>query len=138
MLILSALFFFISILESGCASHKAQAVLNNDWIRFGHGGGVMGKEYTSLVKKDGEIRQDGAVLGELTTKQQSQLKKNLETLGIERIVYNEPGNLYRFLEIEDPVHGWRRIVWDPGNPNAPDGLNLIYDFLEYLKSKQSK
>jgi hypothetical protein len=138
VLIMSAFIFINFFIGSGCSSQKSQVSLNNDWIRFGHGGGVMGKEYTSVIEKGGKIRLDGVHVGSLSKNQKSQLNKNMETLGIYRLVYNEPGNLYRFLEVEDPSQGWRRIVWDPGSSRAPAGLNLIYEFLEDIKNKRSQ
>ncbi|MBK9272347.1 MAG: hypothetical protein IPM48_12200 [Saprospiraceae bacterium] len=106
-----------------------------DLLRFGHGGGVLGKEYVFFLKTDGTIWDQSGLNVKLSSNQLKQVLKNIEFAKLRDSRYNQPGNLYQFVEIENTQKEWTRIAWDPNSPYLPDKYSLFYNFMyHFLKS----
>lgn len=102
-------------------------------LRWGNGGGVVGKETTYTLLDNGQIfvRDMG---GPLTEKNKVKDKKAqamyamIETLGLQKIDFQHPGNVYDFIEVlsGDSVH---RISWGekdvPVDPKIKDLFNQL-------------
>lgn len=128
-------FAFFSVLLA-CTSSKSGKPAQ-DVLRFGHGGGVVGKEHSYFLKNNRELSGADCQTVRLSSNQYNQLLKNIEVLGIRKIHYRQPGNLYKFIEIEIPEIGWQRIVWDPSDSQVPSELTLFYEFAShFLKFNQ--
>ena len=106
-------------------------------INFGHGGGFSGMitEYTlldngQLLKK--MIHEDSfEMVVTIDKNQTTQLFENYKFLNIGNIQYDQPGNMYKFIQFNhlDADH---RITW-PGN-QYPDQYPNLKIFYENLKS----
>ncbi|MBK7812067.1 MAG: hypothetical protein IPI50_12705 [Saprospiraceae bacterium] len=120
---------------TNCGRNKSIQLDQEDLIRFGHGGGVLGKEYVFFLKRDGTIFGQDYKPGQLNSNQLKQVNKNIGFLKLRSNSFNQPGNIYQFIEVENVNHVWSRIVWDPHDPNAPDELQLFYNFVfHFLKT----
>jgi hypothetical protein len=84
-------------------------------IRWGTGGGFVGKEASHILLENGQIFSRD-IVGNTTEdaktkgKKAKALFKSLETLGIAKMEFNHPGNMYSFLEFQDGDMV-SRIVW---------------------------
>lgn len=92
-------------------------------IRWGNGGGFVGKEKSNILLENGQIFSRD-IMGNTTEadktkgKKAKALFKTIEALGLAKMEFNHPSNTYYFLEIQegDMVS---RVVW--GDKNAPVG-----------------
>ncbi|MBK7232702.1 MAG: hypothetical protein IPH93_10670 [Saprospiraceae bacterium] len=118
-----------------CGRNKSIQLDQQDLIRFGHGGGIFGREYVFFLKRDGSIFGPDTKPVQLSANQLKQVIKNIGFFKLRSNSYNQPGNIYQFIEVENENHVWSRIVWDPHDPNAPDELQLFYNFVfHFLKT----
>lgn len=97
-------------------------------LRWGSGGGYVGKETTYTLLDNGQIftRETGSKLAETTAakpKKAKALYEMMESLGLLKIDFQHPGNTYNFIEVlsGDSV---KRISWGekdhPVDPNIQD------------------
>ncbi len=109
-------------------------------LRWGNGGGVVGKQTTYTLLNNGQIfkQQLKDTLTEtVKTKRKTAaaLYKTAESLNLSKLEFQHPGNIYSFLEWQDSnaVH---RITWgDPAHP-VDAGVKSLYGQLnELLKQK---
>ena len=102
-------------------------------LRWGNGGGVVGKETTYTLLDNGQIfiRDMGGPLteiGKTKGKNAKELFGMIETLGLQKIDFQHPGNVYDFIEVlsGDSVH---RISWGekdkPVDPKIRDMFNRL-------------
>ncbi|MFN0036533.1 MAG: hypothetical protein ACKVUS_15820 [Saprospiraceae bacterium] len=95
-------------------------------LRWGNGGGIVGKEKSHILLDNGQIFSRD-ILGNLSeaskakSKKAKALFKTVETLGLAKMEFDHPGNLYSFLEWQegDMVS---RVVW--GDKNFPVGKSV--------------
>jgi len=97
-------------------------------LRWGSGGGYVGKETTYTLLDNGQVfmRETGSKLAETTAAKPKKAKamyEMMESLGLLKIDFQHPGNTYNFIEVlsGDSV---KRISWGekdhPVDPNIQD------------------
>lgn len=102
-------------------------------IRWGNGGGIVGKEKSHILLENGQIfsRDIMGSTVEATKTREKKAKtifKQIDMLGLARMVENKPGNTYSFLEFQDGDMV-SRVVW--GDKNSPD-LKSVQALFEEL------
>lgn len=108
-------------------------------IRWGNGGGIVGKEKSHILLETGQIfSRDimGSTVEATKTrgKKAKTIFKQIDTLGLARMVDNKPGNTYSFLEFQDGDMV-SRVVW--GDKNSPDlkSVQALFEELNGLLKK---
>ncbi len=107
-------------------------------INFGHGGGFSGMvtEYVlldngQLLKKMNQV-DSFEMVTTVDKNQTTQLFNNYKFLNIGSVQYDQPGNMYNFIQFHhlDAEH---KIIW-PGNqyPDQYPNLKIFYDNLKSL------
>ncbi|GAB4496172.1 MAG: hypothetical protein OHK0019_27370 [Saprospiraceae bacterium] len=107
-------------------------------LRWGSGGGIVGKETTYTLLDNGQIfiRDMGGTLtetGKAKGKTAKALYEMIGTLGLEKLDFQHPGNTYDFIEVlnGDSV---RRISWGekniPVDPKIKDLFNQLNGLLK--------
>jgi hypothetical protein len=108
-------------------------------LRWGSGGGVVGKETTYTLLDNGQIfvREMGGALtesGGTKAKTAKSLYEMIGTLGLDQLKFQHPGNTYDFVEVlnGDSVN---RISWgEKDNPVDPK-IKDLFDRLNKLVKK---
>ena len=108
-------------------------------IVFGHGGGFSGLEKTYALLENGalfeltKMGQEYIKLDKVPKEQVSQLLTNFNFLKFDELKLNEPGNTYKFIELN--VNGSQnRIVW--GNSKVDRNVSVMHEILmNLIKSK---
>lgn len=102
--------------------------LPNRQLRWGSGGGYVGKETTYTLLDNGQIfmRETGSKLAETTAAKPKKAKamyEMMESLGLSNLDFQHPGNTYSFIEVLNGDH-LKRISWGekdrPVDPNIQD------------------
>lgn len=107
-----------------CCKHTKYTAANlpADQLRWGNGGGIVGKETTYTLLENGQLfKRDGlkAELMELPPvkgKRANALVESAEKLGLLKMDFVHPGNTYQFIEFEDEGKK-SRVSW--GDPKFP-------------------
>lgn len=108
-------------------------------IRWGNGGGFVGKEKSNILLENGQIFSRD-IMGNTEEadktkgKKAKALFKTIEAIGLAKMEFNHPSNTYSFLEFQegDIVS---RVVW--GDKNAPVG-KPVEDLFAKLNSLLKK
>jgi len=111
-----------------------------EFIAFGLGGGFTGKVLKYFITKDGiiythsgeEIKKIGVSPKRIT----GQVFSNLNTLGLDKIMLNEPGNKYFF--IEPHLQGSsNKMIWgkEPlNNPNIETYFEILMNTVKAINN----
>ena len=137
--------YFLSILvifSTGCHPDTSfPAIYKGDQIAFGQGGGFSGQVTQFVLLDDGRLFQrpwrDTIVtfIDRWEKNFTKQIFQNYHTLKLENLTYNEPGDLYYFIDFQSGESMHHRIVW--GKPGFHPEENLItYYNLLFRSSKQ--
>lgn len=109
-------------------------------LRWGSGGGVVGKETTYTLLNNGQIFKKGlkepnTEAAKTKSKTAAEIFKAAAALDIAKLEFNHPYNLYSFLEWQDG-DVVQRIVW--GDPAFPvgEGVKEVFDRLNGLLTKK--
>jgi hypothetical protein len=93
----------------------------NDYIQFGGGGGFTGKVNAYYLTKAGKlymVKEDKYVkIAALPTAATDQIFKNFGTLGLDKMILNDPGNKYSFIERKEKTES-QMLKW--GNKPLDD------------------
>jgi hypothetical protein len=105
-------------------------------LRWGTGGGIVGKETTSILLQNGQVfRRDVAGVVTQASKTKSKtaasLFKTAESLNISKLEFNHPGNIYSFLEWQDG-DAVQRMVWGDAQQPVDPGVKALFDRLNGL------
>jgi hypothetical protein len=108
-------------------------------LRWGSGGGVVGKERMYILLDNGQIFviEGGKILSEVGStkgKTAKALYETVATLGLEKINFQHPGNIYDFVEVlsGDSVH---RISWGAKDQPVDPKIKDLFDQLNGLLKK---
>lgn len=108
-------------------------------LRWGNGGGVAGKETMYTLLDNGQIfvREQGGQLtetGKTKGKKAKALYEMIGTLGLEKLDFQHPGNVYDFVEVlnGDSV---KRISWGAKDNPVDPKIKDFYDQLNGLLKK---
>jgi hypothetical protein len=128
------------MLWSGCKGSKYSAEkLPEQQLRWGTGGGFVGKESAYILCDNGQIfSRDIMGVTKSAGKAKSKLAKahfkTVETLQISKIDFTHPGNTYSFLEWQDGDMV-RRIVWGDKAFPVEKSVEDLYGALNGLLKK---
>ena len=95
-------------------------------IRWGNGGGFVGKESAHILCENGQIFSRDIMgktseAGKTKGKKAKELFKTMESLNLAKMEFHHPGNIYNFLEFQDGDMV-SRAVW--GDKNFPPEKRL--------------
>ena len=110
-------------------------------LRWGSGGGFVGKETTYTLLENGQIfiRKIGGELtdaGSTKPRKAKSLYKTSETLGLANLDFQHPGNTYSFIEVlsGDAV---QRISWGNAQHPVDKGVAELFAQLNELVKKEN-
>jgi hypothetical protein len=104
-------------------------------IEFGQGGGFSGAVTQFVLLDDGRLFQrpwkDSSVVFVQQWKRNltSQLFLNYISLNLQDLSYNEPGDLYYFIDYHPDALSHHRIVWGKPGFHPDDNLITYYNLL---------
>jgi hypothetical protein len=121
----------------GCSSpQEFPAVYKQDQIHFGQGGGFTGGVTYYVLLEDGRVFQRGQRDTTMTYLEKwspgftEQMFTNFTSLHLHEISFNEPGDLYYFIDYRSPGHADHRLTWGRNgfkpDPNATRFYNLLF------------
>lgn len=131
------------LMVAGC-HHSTQFPSNfkGKQVEFGQGGGFSGAVTQFVLLDDGRLFQrpwhDSTLvfIDRWKSNLTSQLFQNYETLNLQNLSYNEPGDLYYFIDYRPDQKNHHRIVW--GKPGFHPDENLITYYNLLFRSSKPK
>ncbi|MEO6189073.1 MAG: hypothetical protein ABIO44_00625 [Saprospiraceae bacterium] len=121
-----------------CNSSKGVKKEGAEVIKIGSGGGFAGKEMSLIIHDDGSLSSStGDHYKKIKKEVLSQLLSNIAVLGIDKLDYNLPSNLYQFVEIKSGSDT-KRLAWDPQSPEVPSSLKLFYNNINNIFKNSKK
>lgn len=135
--LLSSLFL---LFIAACSSQKyTPANYPDAQIRFGSGGGVAGIETAYCLLDNGRMfmsedaNEDFQKYKKVSKKTYEALFERAEELGLGKMKFQQPGNLYRFIETGNTMKR-NRVSWGTGNnqKTPPEGITALYNELSEL------
>jgi hypothetical protein len=91
-------------------------------IRFGTGGGFVGRETLFSVLENGQMFKKGpdgltSALPDIKSRKAKSLFKSLAKSDFANLSFQHPSNVYSFVEIPVGRDGYHRVTWgDPAHP----------------------
>ncbi|MBK9338149.1 MAG: hypothetical protein IPM98_17025 [Lewinellaceae bacterium] len=132
----------VSALSNQCKHPKYTADnLPDEHLRFGNGGGFTGVETTFTLLENGQLFKSTSAMPQAVAlkncnrKTADNLLDTAEDLGLLKLDFDHPGNIYKFIEFTDDGQT-RRITWgDPAHP-VDEKIKGLYEQLVQLTSNQ--
>lgn len=108
-------------------------------LRWGNGGGFVGKETAHILCDNGQIFNRDIMgktseSGKTKGKSAKALFKTAESLGVAKMEFNHPGNIYNFIEIQDGDMV-SRVVWGDKSYPVDKRVQDLFVELEGLLKK---
>lgn len=134
------LLFASSLLCFSCKHTKYTAEkLPEKQIRWGTGGGFVGKEKSHILLDNGQIFSRDIVgltteAAKTKAKKAKALFKTAETIGLAKMEFDHPANTYLFLEFQDG-DAVSRIVWGDKASSVGQPVEDLYGALNALLKK---
>ncbi len=129
-----------------CSSSKySVAELPELQLNFGNGGGFTGTEHLFVLLKNGQAFKQNSLSKETTElpnvkrKLVKDIFKQAESLDLNNLDINTPGNMYKFIELKLPGIASKRLSW--GSPDNPvdEKIESLYTALtELVKEKPAE
>lgn len=98
-------------------------------ISFGTGGGFTGKVSTYILQANGRLYKEGNEFKKIGSKETLEIFN--EAKAVKEYTFNEPGNLYSFIEIKSKGKE-NRIVWEYGSTKVDVAVIELNDKLSLL------
>lgn len=117
-----------------CKSSKKMNLNESNFVSIGSGGGFVGKESSYILSSNGEIHSGGQLIKKLKSSVCEQIFTNYKTLGLDKLEYDSPGNIYQFIEFKS-ADGMKRLTWNPSDNSFNKELKLFYDNFNYYLKK---
>ncbi len=126
----------VVLILSNCSVNKS---LNNklvNEITFGSGGGFTGAVIKYQIKSSGEITKINSIdnktilLKTINKRKFREINKKVNKLTETQLKYNQPENIYYFIEIDNGVK--TIITWGENNKEAPLEIKQLYAYLSTL------
>jgi hypothetical protein len=119
----------------------APSALPDRQLRWGNGGGFVGKETAYTLLDNGQIfvQKTGEALAPSASAKRRAAKsafKTAETLGLAALDFQHPGNTYKFIEIQSGS-AVRRISWGDAEHPVSQGVADLYAQLNALVKKDN-
>ncbi len=137
LLLFSFLFLMETTLESCKTTTYAIDKLPAKQLCFGNGGGFTGQEKAFTLLENGQLFSNNHLTSSMETlpniksKKAKSLFEKYETLKLNEMDFNQPGNTYSFVEMKDSV-GAHRIVWGATFTQKDSSLAALKGFYEGL------
>lgn len=134
-LLIGLLVLLAGLLLGSCRAGKADPGSDSGpRLHFGQGGGFTGAVTTFVLLPDGRLFRRGAdetdtYLATLDKALARQLFAHFRQVEFDKIHFNEPGNLYRFIEWYDRGEMRNRLVWGAEGVKPPEGLAAFHHLL---------
>ena len=131
------LYFAIAILalSSQCKHPKYTADnLPDEHLRFGNGGGFTGVETTDTLLENGQLFKSttaapqAVALKNCPRKTAKKLFETAESLGLEKMDFAHPGNIYSFIEYTDDGKT-SRVTWGDREHPVDEKIRALYEQL---------
>ncbi|HNG89301.1 MAG TPA: hypothetical protein PK858_03825, partial [Saprospiraceae bacterium] len=108
-------------------------------LRWGKGGGFVGKETTYTLLENGQVflRDISAAIHEVDgvkARKAKALYGTAEKLGLSQLDFKHPGNTYQFIEVMQD-NALRRILWGDAQHAVDPAIAKLYADLEALTKK---
>lgn len=112
----------------------------SDYISFGSGGGFTGKVSSYFLNRKGDIFAPSDTtfikISSISEEMVHQVFQNYNALGLDKMILNDPGNKYYF--IERNLNGEKQILKWGNNPLDNKNISTFFDILmKPLKDKES-
>jgi hypothetical protein len=104
-------------------------------LRFGSGGGYVGKEKMFTLLENGQLFKTEGVSADTTAikgakrKMAAGLFKTVVDMGLARMAFQHPGNTYQFIEIADSTGKSTRLAWGDNAHPVDTKVKSLYDQL---------
>jgi hypothetical protein len=114
--------------------HYSAGQLPAQQIRWGEGGGFSGRETTYVLLDNGQIFKKGGIsdpyteMSSFPSSKAKRLFKRAQSLRLMELDFQDPGNIYSFIEIVEGDQV-RRIVWGGKKP-VPPAVTAFYQELQ--------
>ena len=128
------LFFLIIIIITSCHSTQNLDKTSENVILFGNGGGFSGQvvEYVLDEKgtfmKNDKLKKEVTVIPSLKKSETKKLFKEMQTLRLDTIHFQHPGNTYYFIRSNSSETSFE-VVWGDPNNLPPPEIIQFYDLL---------
>jgi hypothetical protein len=122
--------FLFSMLLGSCTHKIAADKMPANQLIFGSGGGFTGAVKAYSLLDDGRIMaqsDDGKTyksVAKVGKDELSQLKADAQKLDKE--TFNEPGNLYYFIETKGVTEKNQRLTWGSTDKSVPPAVDALY------------
>lgn len=108
-------------------------------LRWGNGGGYVGKETTYTLLDNGQVfvRETGGKIAEAPTakpKKAKALYETMESLGLSALDFQHPGNTYHFIEVLNGTN-INRISWGEKGYTVDPNVQDLYKQLSEIAKK---
>jgi hypothetical protein len=137
-LLLSLSFFAVALLFWFCKHTRYTTdQLPRQQIRFGTGGGFVGRETMFTLLENGQVFKqaiDGQTQALPDAKQRAAkgLFKAIENIEFENIKFKHPGNTYSFIEIPTGETTTHRVTWGDPSYQVDGVVQDLFDKLNAL------
>jgi hypothetical protein len=133
--------FATALLFWFCKSNKYKAnSLPEKQLRFGSGGGVVGKEKMFTLLENGQVfvcdvmSKDTTEVAGIRGKKARNLFAQIDSLKLGQLQFQHPGNTYNFIEIMSSGHKPHRIVWGDKTHPIDEKIKTLYsDLMESMQ-----
>lgn len=108
-------------------------------IRWGNGGGIVGKEKSHILLENGQLFSRD-IMGttveapKIKGKKAKTIFTQVDTLSLAKTEDNQPGNIYSFLEFQDGDMV-SRVVWSDKNSSGLKSIKALFEELNGLLKK---
>lgn len=123
---MNKLTIILLLLFSSCMISKDIAKTEIQEIKFGNGGGFTGEVIIYTLDEDGLLKKSDSEIKSLKNNEIVDYFKEAQKL--KDYKYNEPENVYSFLEIKTK-NKTNRIVWHLGSNNIDNKVVELYNNL---------
>jgi hypothetical protein len=137
LLLFSFLFLMEITLDSCKTTTYTADKLPAKQLCFGNGGGFTGQENVYTLLENGQLFSSNALtnsseaLPAIKAKKAKTLFGKYEALKLNELDFNQPGNIYSFVEMKDSV-GTHRIVWGATFTQKDSSLVTLKGFYDSL------
>jgi len=121
---------------SNCSMNKPLNDKLVNEITFGSGGGFTGAVIKYQIKSSGEVLKFSSIenktilIKQINKREYNEINKKVNKLTETQLKYNQPENIYYFIEIDNGVK--TIITWGENNKEAPLEIKQLYAYLSTL------
>jgi hypothetical protein len=127
----------VFLLFSSCNLQKKISETGYSAIQFGSGGGVANNVTSYSLLPDGEIwmfnsiTKDSSLVKRIPAKEVLALFQMVKKKGLDTLHYNNPDNMYHFIEVDGPDKS-SKIIWGQNNVVPSEEVLELYKHLTQI------